>query len=313
MKPSFHVWIADDLKQRFFGPGPYELLTRVKRTHSVNAASKEMRMAYTKATRLVSHAEEGLGTEILATHIGGARGGGSDLTPEGEDVLARYDAWTKAVGQYVETSFASCFAGLENVPAFGCVIMASGAAHRFGRQKLLAPFEGKPLLLHAIEAAEASAFDCVVSTRWDEVAALAEGHEVSRATPEGPLQSDTMRAGIEALGPRAGYLFLQGDQPLVTSQSLDAIAKAAELHPGHVVRLSWQGQPASPVFFPGTLREALLGLEGDEGGSALFGRVPGLKEGTVLVKAASSLELCDVDTPEALETLEAAVATNKEV
>lgn len=306
MKPYFHVWIADDLKQRFFGPGPYELLSRVRRTHSVNAASKEMGMAYTKATRLVSHAEEGIGEPLLVSRVGGVSGGGSTLTPVGEDVLSRYDAWNRAVADFVEKSFATCFAGLEGVPAFGCVIMASGAGHRFGRQKLLEPFLGKPLVQHAIETAQASSFDVVVSTRWDEVAGIAEGCGIAVAHPVGPLPSDTVRAGVEALGPRAGYLFLQGDQPLVSLASLEAIAKAASLDPGHAVRLAWQGKPASPILFPGSLREALIALSGDEGGWRLLRCVPGLAEGAVLVEAGSSLELRDVDTPEALSALESA-------
>ena len=35
---------------------------------------------------------------------------------------------------------------MENFPPVGCVIMASGLSRRFGSNKLLAPFDGQPLL-----------------------------------------------------------------------------------------------------------------------------------------------------------------------
>ena len=39
-------------------------------------------------------------------------------------------------------------------PPVGCVIMASGLARRFGSNKLLADFEGRPLLCRALEVME---------------------------------------------------------------------------------------------------------------------------------------------------------------
>lgn len=300
MKPYSHVWIADDQRQRFFGPGPYELLTRVERTGSLLGASKEMGMAYTKACRLIAHAEEGLGESILDRHAGGARGGGSHLTSEGKDVLDRYDSWTKASAHAVDDYFTTCFAGMDGVPRLGCVVMASGAAQRFGRQKLLEPLDGVPVLERTVSAALASCFDVVVASRWPEVRELARKFGAEVAQPAGPSQSDTVKAGVAALGPRAGYLFMQGDQPLVATATLNAMAHALALDPMHVVRLSWQGKAASPVLFPGRFRAALEALEGDVGGGAILRSRPDEAASAQLVEATSELELADVDTPEEL-------------
>lgn len=312
MTPSSHVWLADDLNQRFFGPGPYELLMRVKRTHSLNAASKEMGMAYTKACHLIGHAEEGLGIKLLNRRAGGVSGGGSVLTPEGEDILERYDAWSQTIQRDMEASFYTCFAGIRNVKPLGCVVMASGVAHRFGRQKLLELFQGVPVLKRVVQAAQASVFDVVVASRWDEVRALAQQSGVAVTTPQGNEISSTVRAGIEALGKRAGYLFLAGDQPLITTESLNALASTLERHPKNVVRLSWEGSVAAPVLFPGYLAQDLSNLKGDVGGSALLKARPDLRRSTVLVEAASALEVKDIDTPQALSELEQAFDSETE-
>lgn len=54
----------------------------------------------------------------------------------------------------------------------GCVIMASGLAKRFGSNKLLAEFDGKPLLCRAFAVTEG--LHRVVVTRSTEMQALCE-------------------------------------------------------------------------------------------------------------------------------------------
>ncbi|MGN0287234.1 MAG: NTP transferase domain-containing protein [Atopobiaceae bacterium] len=303
MKPCSHVWLDDEEGKRFFGPGPFELLRRTERTGSLLAASKQMGMAYTKATRLVSHAEEALSTPLLKRRAGGSGGGGSTLTPEGRLLLERYEAWANASRAASNEFFDACFAGHGGVRRLGCVVMASGEAKRFGRQKLLEPLAGVPVVERTLRAVLETDFDVVVSSRWEDVRQLASGLGAQAVDPKGPLQSDTVRAGVEALGRRAGYLFVQGDQPLVRPQSLRDMAEAFGTHPQSVVRLAWQGQVGSPVLFPGGLELALRALRGDVGGGSLLRSLPELQEGAVLVEAADASELMDIDTPHDLDRI----------
>ena len=56
----------------------------------------------------------------------------------------------------------------------GCIVMAAGDARRFGENKLAAKFEGKPLILHALEAVPKEKFSKVtVVTQYPEAEALA--------------------------------------------------------------------------------------------------------------------------------------------
>ncbi len=75
-----------------FGPGPYELLCKVRDHGSLHKAAMDMSMAYSKAWRLVHDAEEHLGLEILSRRAGGVAGGGSVLTDDGEELVRRFGA-----------------------------------------------------------------------------------------------------------------------------------------------------------------------------------------------------------------------------
>ena len=56
-------------------------------------------LAYTKALKLIKHAEKALGFPLTARSAGGKDGGGSCLTPEGKEWLARYEAYRDACVQ----------------------------------------------------------------------------------------------------------------------------------------------------------------------------------------------------------------------
>lgn len=70
-----------------FGPGVAALCRGVRETGSLNAAAKNMGMAYSKAWRIVKDTEAALGVQMLIRD--GARG--SYLTEEGTKLLDSYD------------------------------------------------------------------------------------------------------------------------------------------------------------------------------------------------------------------------------
>ena len=92
MKSLTRIIFMDDSGQKFFGEGPYRLLRGVGRTGSLRASAMEMGMAYTKALKILKNAEAALGFPLTMRTTGGKDGGGSMLTPEGEEWLKRYEA-----------------------------------------------------------------------------------------------------------------------------------------------------------------------------------------------------------------------------
>jgi molybdate transport system regulatory protein len=82
-------WIDID-GERFFGPGRAELLQLIHETGSISKAAKSMGMSYKKAWDMV----EGLNTNArkpyVIAHKGGEKGGGTEVTPAGLEMLKAY-------------------------------------------------------------------------------------------------------------------------------------------------------------------------------------------------------------------------------
>lgn len=98
---------AEDNK--IFGPGIAQLLHRVREFHSLRAAALSMNMAYSKAWTVLRTAEEQLGFKLLHSSTGGKGGGGAVLTPEGEELLERYDELCRRMQAYGRRQFEELF------------------------------------------------------------------------------------------------------------------------------------------------------------------------------------------------------------
>ena len=189
-------------------------------------------------------------------------------------------------------------------PALGCVVMASGLGRRFGGNKLMADFCGAPLIANALALAALPLLACrIVVTRSEEVEALCNAQGVPVLRHAQPYRSDTVRLGLAALLGKEpalrGCLFLPGDQPLLTQQSVEALALAAA--PDAIVRLcAADGTPGSPVLFGADYFSELLHLPDGRGGNAVARAHPG---SVCLVSARNDAELRDVDSREDLNQL----------
>lgn len=113
----------------------------------------------------------------------------------------------------------------------GCVLMASGLSTRFGSNKLLAQFDGQPLLCRAFAATDTPQLAArIVVTRSAQVQALCKAQGVPVLLHALPGRNDTVRLGLSALLERrpdlAGCMFLPGDQPLLRTESVEAVVRA---------------------------------------------------------------------------------------
>ena len=96
MKGFVRVYLYDEAGNRFFGEGPYRLLTEVERLGSLKKAADGMGMAYTRALSIIKRAEQQLGFALTEKKIGGKRGGGSYLTPQAKEFVKKYEAYRDA-------------------------------------------------------------------------------------------------------------------------------------------------------------------------------------------------------------------------
>ena len=105
--PTVRLSIANnaDDSGSLFGPGVASLCEGVREFGSLNAAAKNMKMAYSKAWRIVKETEASLGMQLL--NRDGAHG--STLTEEGEKLLDAYLAIEKRLTKVAKDEFAKRF------------------------------------------------------------------------------------------------------------------------------------------------------------------------------------------------------------
>ncbi|ATA53066.1 MULTISPECIES: winged helix-turn-helix domain-containing protein [Comamonadaceae] len=74
------------------GPGKIAVLEAVAETGSISAAARLLGMSYRRAWMLIDEMNQTLASPAVNTAAGGSRGGGTALTPVGEDIVKRYRA-----------------------------------------------------------------------------------------------------------------------------------------------------------------------------------------------------------------------------
>ena len=294
MRAVTKIQFTDDEGNKFFGEGPLRLLRCVERTGSLRAAAIEMEMAYSKAIRLLKQAEANLGFPLTTRSTGGRDGGGSVLTPEGKRWLRQYEAYRDACVRANQELYRRFF------PETGCVIMASGLGKRFGSNKLMADFLGRPMIHRALDSTEGLFERRVVVTRHESVAALCRERNVEVLLHDLPHRSDTVRLGLEALGEVDCCMFLPGDQPLLGRETVAMLLERWRENPDSIIRPVYEDTEGSPVIFPGWAFEELRNLPEGKGGGVVIRNHP---HAVCRVSVTNSFELADADTPETLEIL----------
>jgi molybdenum cofactor cytidylyltransferase len=191
--------------------------------------------------------------------------------------------------------------------AFGLVVLAAGRASRMGeggRHKLLAEFDGEPLVRRSVrQAVEAKLGPVTVITghRSAEVAeAVSElGAQVEENPDFASGMASSLKVGLAAIEAQGlpGMMVLLADMPNVSSADIAALAQAYSKAGGKaVVRAVSDGQRGHPVVLPAATFEALKALEGDIGARPVI-ESAGLAVIDVEIGPAARL---DVDTPEAI-------------
>lgn len=79
------------------GPGKIDLLRLVAETRSIAAAARRLGIPYKRAWLLLDSLNQGFGHPVIDTASGGKGGGGTSLTPLGEQLLHRYLALERSI------------------------------------------------------------------------------------------------------------------------------------------------------------------------------------------------------------------------
>ena len=129
MEPQCKLWLEQDGR---IAMSDYRarLLSHVRQNGSLMAAAVAMNLSYRRAWGKVREIEQHLGYRVIHSEAGGVGGGKSRLTPEGEELLERYERFQAACRLAVVEAYCRSFppepAAGDAVPA--AAVSASGGA-----------------------------------------------------------------------------------------------------------------------------------------------------------------------------------------
>ncbi len=179
------------------------------------------------------------------------------------------------------------------------IILAAGAASRFGAPKLLQIWQGKPILHHVLQTALQSGLSpliLVVGAYADQIQQAARGYPVQIVpNPDWASgQASSIRAAVQALPAHvAAAVFLLGDQPRTPAALIDLLRQEYAASPYPILVPEAQGRSGNPTLFDRSTFAALTTLTGDSGGRQLFSRFPPRK-----IPWPDPQVFQDIDTPD---------------
>jgi CTP:molybdopterin cytidylyltransferase MocA/SAM-dependent methyltransferase len=189
------------------------------------------------------------------------------------------------------------------------LVLAAGSGSRFGGGKLLAAFQGKPMLQRVLDRVAEAGIDEVIVVLGRDADSVERAitwrteRRIQNPEPERGLAS-SLAVGMAALGPATdAVLILLGDQPLVSAEAIRSLLDAP-LDPVRPIVVP--KYPADDGRNPVLVRRAAFGLAGETSGDRGLGPVLARHQGLVQEVMIGGMNP-DIDTPSDLaRALEAA-------
>ncbi|MEZ4734470.1 MAG: LysR family transcriptional regulator [Caldilineaceae bacterium] len=108
MQPRLNVWLEQD-GNVVLSLWRVQLLETIAATGSISAAAKQLDIPYRRAWEKVQEIERGLGTPVLVTAVGGAGGGGAQLTAAARQAIAQFYTLIDGLEQEIQARYAAAF------------------------------------------------------------------------------------------------------------------------------------------------------------------------------------------------------------
>lgn len=110
VRPVLELSVARERK--FLDSRVAMLLSLTDETHSVRMACSRMQLSYSSGWNAINLLESELGYPVVVRTQGGAKGGRSQLTERGRELLRAYEQYSRRVREAAEAIFAECFPDL---------------------------------------------------------------------------------------------------------------------------------------------------------------------------------------------------------
>jgi molybdenum cofactor cytidylyltransferase len=191
------------------------------------------------------------------------------------------------------------------------IVLAAGASHRFGQNKLLIPLGGHAVLYHALQAALTAPLDPVILVLGYECDKALQALEELRGSPKLRVlknshwaqgRAESLKLGLAAVPAHTpGAVVLLGDMPLMTPALIARVVQAF-LRAHTLCFPIYRGLPGRPVAIPRELFGEFAQLCGDASGLPILQKY---WERAIKIELAPDEEPTqwDIDTPEDLERM----------
>jgi molybdenum cofactor cytidylyltransferase len=160
------------------------------------------------------------------------------------------------------------------------LVLAAGAARRFGSQKLVHPVRGEPLIRAAVDRVVAAGPEQTIVVVGRDGAAVRHALAgmpvtiVENPHPERGLSS-SLRAGLAMVpGNAVAVLVTLGDQPIDRDEVFPALVARFGGDDAPIVAPRYQGVQGLPVLFARSVFPELEALTGDRGARSVVERDP---------------------------------------
>lgn len=189
------------------------------------------------------------------------------------------------------------------------LILAAGSASRFGGCKLLADWQGQPLIAASINAARTLKPEKIIIVTGAFHSQLKESPLIAAQLNTGNVEliefrdwqlgmGHSLAFGVNQLPNNNPVLILLGDQPLISAQDLQNLYNAWCTQPTQIACASFANTLGVPAIFPARFKNELLACTGDRGAKILLARYA-----DELIRVPMPSAEFDVDTPMDLDRL----------
>ncbi len=182
------------------------------------------------------------------------------------------------------------------------LILAAGKSSRMGDDnKLMMPFQGKPMLSHVVDAAQSSNLfhvGVVVGYQSKTIKRFILNQNVQYIENNNweTGMASSLVAGIGKLSQIDGYLIMLGDMPLITPDLINKIIDYGA--DDKIIVPIKNGKQGNPVFFGSDFREDLMALSGDVGAKKV---IKENQSSVVEIEIQSNAIFKDFDTRDSLK------------
>jgi molybdate transport system regulatory protein len=110
LDPRIKLWVEKD-GQLVLSDYRVQLLRQIAETGSLAEAAQRMGLSYRRAWGKVREIERNMGVSLVQSEVGGAGGGGSRLTRQGERLVALYQRFQRKMETDLGREFREVFDG----------------------------------------------------------------------------------------------------------------------------------------------------------------------------------------------------------